>query len=108
MGTNTRVIGKMVSGIPRVFMNTPMGMFMMVIGSLIKSRALAFWKWPLGTSTRASGLTERRMVQVLLINNVGLYLFANGDVYDGHFINGNRQGPGIYTWVDKSYYNGEW
>lgn len=47
-------------------------------------------------------------MQVIDRLNVGLYLFANGDVYEGHFVNGNRQGPGIYTWIDKSYYNGEW
>lgn len=39
---------------------------------------------------------------------VGLYVFANGDIYEGEFENGNRQGEGAYTWTDQSYYRGEW
>lgn len=35
-------------------------------------------------------------------------MFANGDEYQGNFEGGNRQGQGIYTWADKSYYEGEW
>lgn len=32
-----------------------------------------------------------------------------GDVYEGYFVKGNRQGRGIYTWKDDgSYYDGEW
>ena len=27
-------------------------------------------------------------------NGVGVYWFANGDVYEGHWINGKRHGPG--------------
>lgn len=40
--------------------------------------------------------------------NLGLYIFANGDIYEGEFENGNRQGQGCYTWTDQSYYKGEW
>lgn len=108
MAISTRATGKMVSGIQRVSMSILMEMCMMAIGLLIKRRGRVYWRWPLGISTRANGLTARRTVQVFIVFTIGLYLFANGDVYDGHFINGNRQGPGIYTWVDKSYYNGEW
>ena len=39
---------------------------------------------------------------------LGLYIFANGDIYEGEFENGNRQGQGTYTWTDQSYYKGEW
>ena len=38
----------------------------------------------------------------------GLYVFANGDIYEGEFQNGNRQGKGSYTWTDNSFYRGEW
>lgn len=37
---------------------------------------------------------------------LGLYIFVNGDVYEGQFENGNRQGEGTYTWTDQSYYRG--
>lgn len=80
----------------------------MAIGLLIRNKDQVYWKWQQVINTRDSGLTEKRMVQVNSSFYLGLYLFANGDVYEGHFVNGNRQGPGIYTWVDKSYYNGEW
>ena len=39
---------------------------------------------------------------------VGHYIFANGDIYEGEFCNGNRQGEGTYTWIDQSYYRGQW
>jgi hypothetical protein len=35
-------------------------------------------------------------------------VFANGDIYEGEFENGNRHGQGAYTWTDNSYYRGEW
>lgn len=43
-----------------------------------------------------------------LLGYLGLYIFANGDIYEGEFENGNRQGQGKYTWTDQSYYQGEW
>ena len=39
---------------------------------------------------------------------LGYYVFANGDIYEGEFQNGNRQGQGKYTWTDNSFYEGEW
>lgn len=32
----------------------------------------------------------------------------NGEFYEGEFLNGKYHGYGKFTFVDKSYYEGEW
>jgi hypothetical protein len=36
----------------------------------------------------------------------GRYQFDNGDVYEGYFKLGVKDGQGIYTWSDKSFHKG--
>ena len=40
-------------------------------------------------------------------NGRGKYTWANGDVYDGMWKDGKRCGRGTYTWADGTYYEGE-
>ena len=42
------------------------------------------------------------------INGYGVYKYNNGDLYEGDFIEGNRQGLGEYVYLDKTFYRGEW
>lgn len=37
----------------------------------------------------------------------GVERFANGDLYEGDYINGKPDGKGEYRWSDGSYYKGE-
>ena len=32
----------------------------------------------------------------------------NGGTYDGHWMDGMRDGTGKHTWPDGSYYDGDW
>jgi len=41
------------------------------------------------------------------LNGEGIYLFPNGDKYDGEFKNGEITGDGVYTYPDRSQYTGE-
>jgi hypothetical protein len=66
------------------------------------------YKWQPEINTKVIGKEAKRMEQVCIYINIGLYIFANGDIYEGEFENGNRQGQGTYTWTDQSYYKGEW
>lgn len=42
------------------------------------------------------------------INGYGVYKYKNGDIYEGDFVDGKRDGLGEYIYKDKSYYRGEW
>ena len=57
---------------------------------------------------KESGVQARKTAQVFHQFNSGKYTFANSDIYQGQFENGNRQGTGTYTWTDESYYSGQW
>lgn len=37
------------------------------------------------------------------MNGKGLFLFNNGDSYDGNFLNNSKNGYGIYTENKKKY-----
>ena len=41
------------------------------------------------------------------VNGKGIYLYSNGEKYDGEFKNGEMNGDGIYTYPDGSKYIGE-
>lgn len=41
-------------------------------------------------------------------NGYGVFAFADGGRYEGHFKNGSYNGNGIYTWKDGNVYAGEW
>lgn len=34
--------------------------------------------------------------------------YDNGDTYIGYFVDGDREGEGVYTWTDGSRYGGNW
>jgi hypothetical protein len=36
----------------------------------------------------------------------GFYDFGNGETYEGYLKKGLRDGKGIYTWRDMSFYSG--
>ena len=38
----------------------------------------------------------------------GLFKWPDGAVYDGEFVNGQREGHGKYTFSDGGQYNGSW
>jgi hypothetical protein len=76
----------------------------MECGQEIRNKALEFSRWQQVIDMKDNGQMVKRMVMVRYLINLGVYLFANGDEYQGHFEGGNRQGKGIYTWADKSYY----
>jgi len=37
----------------------------------------------------------------------GSDFFSNGDTYSGMYVNGKPNGHGLYTWANRSYYDGE-
>lgn len=47
------------------------------------------------------------MVEVGVPFNLGHYKYSNGDVYEGTFEDGRKQGSSsVYTWADKSVFEG--
>ncbi len=55
------------------------------------------------TSTRTTGCVSGDCE-----NGQGLYIWTNGDKYQGQWLNGKFNGQGAYTWVDGSKYSGAW
>lgn len=41
-------------------------------------------------------------------NGRGKYIWANGDIFDGNWVDGKRTGKGRITWSDGDTYEGEW
>lgn len=41
-------------------------------------------------------------------NGRGKYIWANGDIFDGNWVDGKRHGHGTYTWADGDTYEGDW
>ena len=37
-----------------------------------------------------------------------MFTYANGDKYEGDFINGCKQGRGKFTWTNGNAYDGNW
>lgn len=61
------------------------------------------------TITYPSGQFHGTYAQGRVVNGSGMYYFANGDRYDGVFVNGRKHGPGRYTDVrNGTVYDGEW
>ena len=105
---DTKVTGLREKDLAKEPTNIPTGILIQESGRTIPKTVTEFSKWPLAIFTRAIGSMARRTDSVLLFSNVGKYRFTNGDIYEGNFKNGNREGEGIYTWTDNSYYKGEW
>lgn len=42
------------------------------------------------------------------LNGNGNYIYANGDIYIGDFVNGRRQGIGVCYYANRSEYKGRW
>jgi 1-phosphatidylinositol-4-phosphate 5-kinase len=38
----------------------------------------------------------------------GIYKWANGDIYEGYWLNNKREGYGVLKKVDELTYEGEW
>ena len=41
------------------------------------------------------------------MNGYGIYIGADGQKYEGQFVNDKREGHGIFTWTDGQVYKGE-
>ena len=41
-------------------------------------------------------------------NGFGIYVWENGDKYEGEFVNGLMEGQGLYTFSNGNYYKGNW
>ena len=42
------------------------------------------------------------------VNGKGKYIFANGDIYEGDFVNSKMSGQGTYTYKNGDIYIGQW
>ena len=42
------------------------------------------------------------------VNGYGVIIYVNGNIYEGEFKNGKRDGQGTLTWTDGEKYEGEW
>lgn len=42
------------------------------------------------------------------MHGIGVYKWADGREYHGHYIDDKKQGIGKYLWPDGRYYEGEW
>ena len=38
----------------------------------------------------------------------GIYLFNDGDIYNGHWKDNKKHGKGVLTWPDGARYEGGW
>jgi SH3-like domain-containing protein len=50
---------------------------------------------------------DSKCIEGNCINGRGIYLYSNGEKYDGEFKNGELSGHGTYTYLDGSKYEGE-
>ena len=41
-------------------------------------------------------------------NQISIYVWESGDIYEGGFIDGHFHGQGTYTYSDGDKYDGEW
>ena len=41
-------------------------------------------------------------------NGYGIEYYEDGAYYKGEFRNGTKTGIGVYKWIDRSSYEGEW
>jgi len=39
---------------------------------------------------------------------IGTYIHEDGSKYEGEFVNGKREGKGVYYFSNKDKYDGEW
>lgn len=99
-GISMKEAGETDSDTDKAFTSTQMAIFTRDSGCLITNRGMVSQKWLLEIDIRVSGLQAKRTEQVFLVIIKGKYIFANGDIYEGEFENGNRQGQGMYTWTD--------
>ena len=42
------------------------------------------------------------------MHGIGEFTWADGSIYDGHWVDGNKHGHGQYNEIDGSIYIGEW
>ena len=42
------------------------------------------------------------------LGNKALALYADGSYFEGEFINGSREGNGVYIWSNGDWYQGKW
>mmetsp|Transcript_17329 Transcript_17329/g.37822 ORF Transcript_17329/g.37822 Transcript_17329/m.37822 type:complete len:604 (-) Transcript_17329:147-1958(-) len=60
------------------------------------------------TTTSSTGTTTSRVYQLLQPNGRGTMRYSNGQVYEGHVMNGLRHGFGKNRWPDGQEYTGHW
>ena len=39
---------------------------------------------------------------------IGVWIYPNGDTYEGEFADGKRNGKGVYHYANGEEYNGDW
>ncbi len=61
-----------------------------------------------GTNTSTRPTKTTGCVSGNCENGSGLYIWSNGEKYEGQWNNGKFHGKGAYTWVDGSKFSGNW
>lgn len=42
------------------------------------------------------------------VDGIGKYIYSDGDIYEGSFMNSKRHGNGKYQYIEGDYYEGDW
>ena len=83
MEINTKEIGEMDRDGKMEFINTRMEMFMTDNGVMILNKVMVNLIWLLEINIKEIGKEAKRMEKVKYLSILGLYIFANGDIYEG-------------------------
>ncbi|MBK7139781.1 MAG: hypothetical protein IPH74_12475 [Bacteroidetes bacterium] len=52
--------------------------------------------------------SQAKMEVMIIFLKVSIAIYTNGDKYDGDFVNGIREGDGIYYWKEGEKYIGKY
>ena len=81
MEINIKDNGRMAKEVAQDAMSTQMEIFMMENGCLISKKERENLKWQQETNMKETGWQERKMAVVIILFMLGVYIFANGDIY---------------------------